>query len=412
MYNFDEIIDRRNTNAMSTDGFRGYIFGANDTTDFPYKDEEFIRMWVADMDFATPQVIIDGIKERLDKRIFGYTRIFSDSYYHAFVNWCMKRYGWSFDRNHLVMSNGIIPALYELVDYICKQDEKVLFSTPSYAYFKYAADYNHRESVCSDLKNENGYYSIDFDDFERKAADEKTTLFILCNPHNPTGRVWTEEELRRIGEICIKNDLWIISDEIHCDLLRVGKEHIPLAKLFPKYDKLITCMAPSKTFNTAGLMLSNVIIPNDELREIWLSRHYNFDNPLSVAGAQAAYEKGEPWLEALRVYLDENFIFTRDYLAENLQKAGFEISEATYLAWVDVSAYFDKNEDLPMFFASKAGVLLEGGDMFVQNSESYIRLNLACPRSVLAEGLKRICDAINTKQKETTKSDIYVENEV
>jgi cystathionine beta-lyase len=310
------------------------------------------------------------------------------------------------------MSNGIIPALYELVDYICKPDEKVIFLTPSYAYFKKAADFYGRESVCTDLINDNGHYRIDFDDFERKAADEKSTLLILCNPHNPTGRVWTEEELRRLGEICIKNDLWIISDEIHCDLLRVGKKHIPLAKIFPEYDKLVTCMAPSKTFNTAGLMLSNIIIPNDNLREIWLSRHYNFDNPLSVAGAQAAYEKGEPWLEELRIYLDENFIFTRDYLAENLPKADFEISEATYLAWVNVRAYFNENEDLPMFFAHKAGVLLEGGDMFVQNSDSYIRLNLACPRSVLAEGLKRICDAINTKQEETAGLDTHRATEI
>lgn len=407
MYNFDEIIDRRNTNAMSTDGFRGYIFGADDSMEFPYKDEEFIRMWVADMDFATPQVIIDAIKERLDKRIFGYTRILSDSYYNAFVNWCITRYGWNFERKHLVMSNGIIPALFELVDYICEPEEKVIFLTPSYAYFKYAADFNHRECVCTDLINDNGRYSIDFDDFERKAADEKTTLLILCNPHNPTGRVWTEEELRRLGDICVQNDMWIISDEIHCDLLRVGKKHIPLAKLFPEYDKLVTCMAPSKTFNTAGLMLSNVIIPNEKLREIWLTRHYNFDNPLSVAGAQAAYEKGEPWLEELKVYLDDNFIFTRDYLAENVPKAVFEISEATYLAWVDVSAYFNQNENLPKFFAYNAGVLLEGGDMFVQNSDCYIRLNLACPKSVLAEGLKRICDAINTKQDKNAESDTY-----
>lgn len=405
MYDFDEIIDRRNTNALSTDGFRKYIFGADETIEFPYKDEDFIRMWVADMDFATPQVIIDAIKERLDKKIFGYTRISSDSYYQAFVNWCIKRYGWNFEKKHLVMSNGIIPALYELVDYICKPDEKVIFLTPSYAYFKYAADFNQRESVCSDLINIRGHYSINFADFEQKAADEKTTLLILCNPHNPSGRVWTEEELKRLGDICIKNNLWIISDEIHCDLLRVGKNHIPLAKLFPDYDKLITCMAPSKTFNIAGLMLSNIIIPNDKLREKWLSRHYNFDNPLSVAGAQAAYEKGESWLEELRVYLDENFNFTRDYLAKHLPKAIFEISEATYLAWIDVSAYLDKTEDLPKFFAYNAGVLLEGGNMFVQNSDSYIRLNLACPKSILAEGIKRICEAINTRQIETLKAD-------
>ncbi|WP_409228732.1 MalY/PatB family protein [Gudongella sp. SC589] len=397
MYNFNEIIDRRNTNAMNTDGFREYIFHADKTMTFPYKDEEFVRMWVADMEFATPDVIIEGIKERLDKSIFGYTRILSDDYYNAFVDWCRRRYGWSFEREHLVMSNGIIPALFELVDYICELDEKVIFFTPSYAYFKYAADFHNRESVFTDLVEEEGDFYVDFENLEAKASDEKTKLFILCNPHNPTGRVWSEEELRRMGEICIENDLWIISDEIHCDLLRSGEKHIPLAKVFPDYDKLITCMAPSKTFNMAGLMISNIIIPNDDLRSIWLSRHYNFDNPLSVAGAQAAYEKGEPWLEELTEYLDENFRFTKEYLSANLPKAVFNIPQATYLAWVDVGEYFKKDEDLPMFFAYEAGVLLEGGNMFVQNSDGYIRLNLACPKTILEEGLKRICEAVNNK---------------
>ncbi len=397
MYNFDEIIDRRNTNALNTDGFRDYIFHADDAMVFPYEDDEFIRMWVADMEFAAPQVIIDAMKERLERRSFGYTRIFTDDYYNAFAKWCKDRYDWAFDKKHLVTSNGIIPALYELVGHICKPDEKPLFLTPSYAYFKYAADFNEREHVCSDLINVNGFFKIDFEDFAQKASDEKTTLLILCHPHNPTGRVWTEEELLRLGEICIKNKLWIISDEIHCDLLRKGKHHIPLAKLFPNYDRIITCMAPSKTFNLAGLMISNIIIPNDKLRQLWLKRHYNFDNPLSVAGAQAAYEKGADWLEALQHYLDDNFLYTKDYLARNLPEAKFEISEATYLAWVDVSAYFDGSEDLPMFFANKAGVLLEGGNMFVRNSDCFIRLNFACPRSIVEEGLKRICTAILNK---------------
>jgi cystathionine beta-lyase len=397
-YNFDEIIDRKNTNALNTDGFRSYIFHAGPDKQFPYKDEEFIRMWVADMEFATPQVIIDAVKKRLDRRIFGYTRIFSEDYYHAFLRWCETRYGWGFKKEHLVMSNGIIPALYELVSYICRPDEKVLFLTPSYAYFKYAADHNQRRPICSDLINNNGHYAVDFDDLERKAAEEKTTLFIFCHPHNPSGRVWSGEELERLGKICIKNNLWIISDEIHCDLLRAGKKHIPLAKVFPGYEKIITCMAPSKTFNLAGFMISNIIIPDAQLREIWLSRHYNFDHPLSVAGAQAAYEKGGDWLKELLAYLDANFEYTKEYLMENLPKAVFEIAEATYLAWVNVGAYFDAYEDLPLFFANNAGVLLEGGNMFVQNSGGFIRLNLACPRSVLAEGLKRLCAAVNEQR--------------
>lgn len=400
MYNFDEIIDRRHTNAMNTDGFRDYIFHADETMTFPYKDEEFIRMWVADMEFATPDVVIDGIKARLDKRIFGYTRVFEKSYHDAFAGWCQKRYDWTFDRKELVISNGVIPALYEMVEYICKPDEKVLFLTPSYAYFKYAADYNKREYVCSDLNYMNGGYTIDFEDLEQKAADEKTTLFIFCNPHNPSGRVWKEEELKKLSQIVEKHNLWVISDEIHCDLLRLNQKHIPMGKIMPDYKRLITCMAPSKTFNLAGLMISNIIIRDEGLKEIWLSRHYNFDNPLSIAATQAAYEKGGVWLEELRAYLDENFRFTGEYLAEHLPKAKYQISEATYLAWVDLNAYFDSDEQLPLFFAYKAGVLLEGGNMFVQNSDGFIRLNLACPRSVLAEGLKRICEAVNVKHTE------------
>ena len=390
MYNFDEVIDRQHTNAMNTDGFRDYIFHADETMTFPYKDEEFIRMWVADMEFATPDVVIDGMRERLDKRIFGYTRVFEKSYYDAFHAWCERRYGWSFPRKELVMSNGIIPALYELVEYICKPDEKVLFLTPSYAYFKYAAEFNKRDYICSDLWYADGRYSIDFEDFAAKAAQEKNTLLILCNPHNPSGRVWTKEELEKLAGIIEENHLWVISDEIHCDLLRGNQRHIPLGKVMPAYQRLITCMAPSKTFNLAGMMISNVIIRDEELRATWLNRHYNFDNPLSIAAAQAAYEKGEPWLEELRAYLDENFRFVGQYLKEHLPEAKYQPSEATYLAWVDLNAYFEPDENLPLFFAYKAGVLLEGGNMFVQNSYGFIRLNLACPRATLAEGLKRI----------------------
>lgn len=400
MYNFDEIIDRRHTNAMNTDGFRDYIFHADESMVFPYKDEEFIRMWVADMEFATPDVVIDGIRERLDKRIFGYTRVFENSYYEAFAAWCRRRYGWEFSKRELVMSNGVIPALFELVEYICAPDERVLFLTPSYAYFKYAADHSRREYVCSDLINTDGYYTIDWDDFERKCADEKTTLFIHCNPHNPSGRIWSAGELERLAEILERHSMWVISDEIHCDLLRRGRTHTPLGKIMPDYGRLVTCMAPSKTFNMAGLMLSNILIRDEGLRKVWLERHYNFDNPLSIAGAQAAYEKGEPWLCELQEYLDGNFALVGEYLAEHLPRARYRVSEATYLAWVDLGEYFAPDEDLPMFFAYRAGVLLEGGNMFVQNSDCFIRLNLACPRATLTEGLRRICEAVNTKHTE------------
>lgn len=394
-YNFDEIIDRKGTNAMNTDGFRDYIFHAPPTMKFPFEDDEFIRMWVADMEFATPPEIIQAIKERLDRRIFGYTKVFDTEYYKAFSEWTKRHYDWIFEKEHLATSPGIIPALYELVEYICKPDEKILIITPSYAFFKYAAEYNNIELVTSNLIVKDGYYTIDFNDFKKKAQDEKVSLCIFCNPHNPTGRVWTPEELKKFGDICLENNLWIISDEIHCDLLRTNQTHTPLAKLYPKSDRIITCMAPSKTFNMAGFMFANVIIPNEELRTIWNARHYSFENPLSIVASQAAYTYGDEWLKQLRNYLDANFVFTKNYLKNHLPKAVFRISEATYLAWVDISAYISKEENLPLFFANKAGVLLEGGNMFVDNSDGYIRLNLACPKSVLEEGLKRICEALH-----------------
>jgi cystathionine beta-lyase len=393
-YNFDEIIDRTGTNSLNTDGFRRYIFHATPDVVFPYKDEELIRMWVADMEFATAPEIVEALRARVDRRIFGYTKIFDPAYFEAFAGWCRQHYGWSPRKEHLVTSPGVIPALYELAAFICKPDEKVLIVTPSYAFFKYAADRSGLTLVTSDLLERDGHFTLDFEDLERKAADEKTTLCIFCNPHNPTGRVWTPEELTRLGEICLGNDLWIISDEIHCDLLRRGQRHTPLAKLFPGSDRIVTCMAPSKTFNLAGLMLSNIIIPNEGLMSVWNARHYGMENPLSIAAAQAAYACGQAWLEELRDYLDANFACTRDFLAERLPRSVFRISEATYLAWVNVRAYLPDEPSLPLFFAKRAGVLLEGGNMFVANSEGYIRLNLACPRAMLEQGLERIALAL------------------
>ena len=328
-YDFDEIIERRGTNAMNTDGFREYIFHAPPTMKFPYADDEFVRMWVADMEFATPPEVIEAIKDRADKRIFGYTKVFDPEYYKAFSGWTERRYGWTFPKEHLVTSNGIIPALYELLEYSCKPDEKILILTPSYAYFKYAADFNNMETVCSNLIEKDGYYTMDFEDIEEKAKDEKVTLCIFCNPHNPSGRVWSAEELKRFGQICLDNGLLIISDEIHCDLLITRLKHTTMASLFPETDRIVTCMAPSKTFNMAGLMFSNIIIPDDELRAKWKARHYGFENPLSIAAAQAAYIHGEEWLRQLKVYLDGNFEFTKQYLANHLPKAVYMVPEST-----------------------------------------------------------------------------------
>ena len=397
MYNFDEIIERRGTNALNTDGFRGYIFHAGPEKVFPFKDEEFVRMWVADMEFAVAPEILQALHERVDRRIFGYTGVYDDGYYNAFCKWCLDHYGWSFPKEQLCITPGIIPALYQLAETLCTKDEKVLINTPAYGYFAHAAEYAGVDILTSDLKKRaDGTFELDFDDFERKCADPSCKLVFWCNPHNPTGRMWTEAELRRAGEIMARYNLWIVSDEIHCDLIRTGRRHIPMASVMTDYPKLVTCMAPSKTFNLAGLAFSNIIIRDDGLRARFKDRDKLFGmvNPMSLTAAKAAYEKGGAWHEELKAYLDANFAFVKDYLAEHLPDARMYIPEATYLAWVDLSRCLPDVPDLPDFFANRAGVLLEGGNsLFVGNAEGYIRLNLAMPRSIIKTGLDRMISA-------------------
>lgn len=396
-YDFDEIIDRSDSNAMAVEGFRDYLFGDNNSIVFDYEDNELIPMWVADMSFAIAPEIITAIKNRLDRRTLGYTKVFDQSYSETFANWTRSRYDWSFNPEHLITSPGVIPALFQLIEYICKDDDKILIFTPSYAYFKHAADHNNIEVVSSPLMTNDSSFAIDFKDFESKAKDPKVTLCILCHPHNPTVHIWSEKELRRIAEICFNNNIIIISDEIHCDILREGKVHTPLVKLFPDSEKIITCMSPSKTFNLAGLLFANIIIPNQNIYKIWQDRHYIFENPLSIAAAQAAYSAGHEWLRQLSAYLDENFTFVKKYLEAKLSNAIFRIPEATYFAWIDVSHYFPKNENLTVFFAKNTGVLLEGGDMFVANANGYIRLNLACPRAIIEKALERIINVCKVR---------------
>ena len=398
-YDFDKIINRQGTNAMSVNGFREYLFNGEENLTFPCEDNEFISMWIADMEFAMAPEIISAIKKRLDQQICGYSQIFEPQYYQAFLNWTKSRYGWEFDKEHCVNSFGVVPALYDLIEYICKPDEKILIFTPSYGFFKHAADGNNIELLSSDLICNNGYYSMDFADIEKKIKNNKISLCILCNPHNPTGRVWNKDELTQLGQICLDNNIMIISDEIHCDLLRKDQIFTPLAKLFPETDRIITCMAPSKTFNLAGFMFANIIIPNDELRSKWQEKQLPMVNPLSIAAAQAAYTDGHEWLNELKIYLDASFAYLADFLLKHLPKATYTIPESTYLAWIDISAYLGKEKNLTLFFAQQAGVLLEGGNMFVANADGYIRLNLACPRSRLKAGLKRITAAIHQERE-------------
>ena len=401
-YNFDEIIDRRNTNSENVEGWRPYIFHCGPERVFPYKDEEFIRMWVADMEFAVAPEILQAITDRVDRRILGYTLVYDKGYYEALRAWCESRYGWSFPKEQLTFSPGVIPALYQLTEDLVKPlNGKVLTMTPAYGFFLHACEYNGVELVTSPLREENGRFSVDWEDLETKAADPDVKLLMLCNPHNPTGRIWTEDELRHMAAIIEKHRLWVVSDEIHCDLIRCGRRHIPMAKVMADYPKLITCMAPSKTFNLAGLAFSNIIIRDKALRDRFKDRDKLFGmvNPMSLTAAKAAYEHGGAWHEALKEYLDGSFAFVKEFLARELPEAVMYIPEATYLAWVDLGKCLPEGTDLPDFFANKAGVLLEGGNgLFVGNAAGYIRLNLAMPRSIIETGLIRMVEAIRKEQ--------------
>lgn len=396
-YNFDEIIDRKNTNSENVDGWRPYLFKCGPEKSFSYADDDFIRMWVADMEFAVAPEIRNAIIKRVDRKILGYTTVSDERYYEAFSKWCQDKYQWEFDKKELVFSPGVIPALYQLVEDLVAPDEKVLTFTPAYGFFQHACEYNNVELIQSPLKLENNHFQIDFDDFNKKASDPKVRVFMLCNPHNPTGRIWTKGELKRIAAIVEKYNLWVVSDEIHCDLIRNSANHIPMGKIMPEYTELITTMSASKTFNLAGMLFSNIIIRCPEERARFQSRDKTIGavNPLSIAAHQAAYEHGGQWLKELKTYIDENFQFVKDFLDKNLPQVQFTIPESTYFAWINIGKVLPDLEELPLFFANNAGVLLEGGDgLFVGNAKGYIRLNLAMPKSLIKTGLERMLAAI------------------
>lgn len=405
-YDFDEIIDRKHTNALNTDGFRGYIFGDTEgKMKFPFKDDEFVRMWVADMEFAMCPAIIQAIKDRADKRIIGYSQVFEPDFYEAYNAWNQKMYGWTYPKEEICFSLGIIPALYTLVDLLLGDHDYAIINTPAYGYFQHPIDERHKHAIHNKLKcDAQGNWTIDFDALEKDASNPFAKLLIWCNPQNPTGRVWTEEELRKVAAIVEKHNLWIISDEIHCDLLRQGVKHIPMAKIMPEYKKLITCTSVSKAFNMAGMMFAEIIIRDKGLRDLYIgtTNAYAMNvNPLSIAAHQAAYEHGSEWLDQLKTYLDGNFQFVKDTLDRELPDITFQIPQATYLAWVNMNPYLGDVEDIPDFMANKAGVLLEGGDaLFVDNAKGYIRLNLAMPRVIIDKGLQRIVKAVKAHQAE------------
>ena len=357
-------------------------------------NRDTLPFWIADMDFSCPPAMLAAIKDRTDRLIMGYSM--ADREYHeAVCNWLKRRFSWDIKTDDIFISSGVVPALRDLILTLTKPGNGVIIQRPVYYPFSAIINLTGRTLVNNALVNSAGRYRIDFQDLEQKAKNPANTMMLLCSPHNPVGRVWTNEELQRIGDICLKNEVILVSDEIHFDLLRTGVSHIPVARLFPDQDSIITCTAPTKTFNAAGLQISNIIIPNTGFQKKW-KQHLGpeLPSPLALAATKAAYNEGEEWLKQLLVYLDDNFTFTARYLKNNLPEVQFIIPQGTYLAWLDFSAFGHDDRELGRILLKEANVLLEGGTMFGPEGSGFQRINIACPRTVLEQGLKRIATAL------------------
>lgn len=387
-FDFDEIIDRTGTNSIKFEAFRNGR---------PELAADCIPMWVADMDFACPQPILDAMHRRLDRRILGYSALIDPAYGIAVSGWMQRRFGWNAPAEQIVSSSGIVTAIQQSVAHLTAPGDGILLFTPTYMPFYSSITERGRIPVfCRLACDADGRYGIDFEEFARLAAKAENKLLFLCSPHNPTGRVWTEDELRRIGEICFANDVFIVSDEIHADLVRVGKKHIPFASLFPNEKRLITCTAPSKTFNIAGNQLANLFIPNEAIRKEWREKCYcGHPSPLSVDAVIAAYNECEEWLDALRVYLDGNFRLAAQTLNAALPGSNYRAGEGTYLMWYD-TAFTGLTESALRARIERAGLCVEYASDFQDNADGYLRINIACPRSVLEEALRRLIAALGS----------------
>lgn len=386
-YNFNEIVDRSN-NFSSKWSEMEKKYGTND----------LLPMWVADMDFKAAPCIIDSLKNRLEQEIYGYTTR-PDSYNESIVNWLDRRHNWKIKSEWLIYSPGVIPAISLLINELTKANDKIMIQEPVYSPFNSVVKNNNRELIISPLqKLENGNYIMDYEDIENKIKDVK--LFILCNPHNPVGRVWTKDELKKLGDICLKHNVKIISDEIHSDIILKKHKHIPMASISKEFEKnTITCMAPTKTFNIAGLQSSYVILPDEKYYKLLDDAFTRIDikrnNCFSLVATEASYNNGESWLELFLEYLESNIDFAIKYINENMPKLKVRKPEGTYLLWVDFSALGLSDEELESILVQKGKVALNQGNSFGIGGSGYQRINLACPRSMLEEALIRIKNAIN-----------------
>ena len=383
-YNFDEVIDRKNTDSMKwSASYLERHFGSADC----------VPLWVADMDFRTAQPVIDAVTERAGHSIYGYA-LPGDEFYEAVIKWQKRRNGWEVKKEWIVFSPGVVPALWHIVRTFCSPGEKVILQSPVYYPFYKVIEDNGCQVINNRLINNGGRYEMNFEELERQAEDSSVKMMILCSPHNPVGRVWTKEELRRVSEICFANDVLLVSDEIHSDLVFRPNVHTPAASLSEELMmNTITCMAPSKTFNLAGVQVSDVIVPDRRLRRKLagsLKSAGVMPNVFGLAAQTAAYNEGEEWLEQLLEYLAGNLDFMENFITSELPEVKFRRPEGTYLAWLDFSGYGFTTEELQNRMKNKAGVALDDGYIFGDGGEPCQRINFACPRSVLIKAMEKL----------------------
>lgn len=380
-YDFDELTKRRGTNSYKWDSS---------------SDEQMLPMWVADMDFQTAQPIIKALDRRVKHGIFGYAKV-PDAYYEAVVNWFSRRHRFHIDREWILFTTGVVSAISAVIKALTVPGDKVIVQGPVYNCFFSSIRNDRCKMVSNDLMYENGVYTIDFNDLEEKAADPSAKVMLLCSPHNPVGRVWTRRELERIGEICLRNDVVVVSDEIHCDLVYPGYTHIPFASLGTKFlQHSVTLTAPSKTFNLAGIQVANIITADEDIRQR-IDKVLNINevceiNAFAIEALIAAYNQGEEWLEQLKSYLHANYQYLKEFFATHFPLLKVLPLEATYLVWVNCSVLDITSKQIVYELLTKEKLWLNEGTMYGKAGEGFIRINIATQRERLSEGLNKIKD--------------------
>ena len=392
-YDFDRIVDRRNTDCLK------YDFAVQRG-----RPKDVLPFWVADMDFSIAQEIEDALVKRCQHGIFGYSEA-TDGYFAALQNWYLKHFNWQVQRPWLIKTPGVVFALAMAVKAFTEPGDGVLVQQPVYYPFTEVIRDNDREVVNAPLALVNGHYEIDFADLEQKLANPKVKLMFLCSPHNPVGRVWTKEELLKVGDLCLKYNVITVSDEIHSDFVWDDNAHTPFATLGEEYQQnCIVCTAPSKTFNLAGLQVSNIFIPNQKLRRAFRKQidaaGYSQLNTLGLVACQAAYTYGEEWLTQVKAYIRSNITFVDDYLKQNLPQIKMLPIEGTYLVWLDCSALGMTADEREQWLWHEAKLWLDGGGIFGKEGEAFERINVACPRATLLQGLEQLKAAVEGLKKD------------